>query len=142
MRPRMSDKDLAKAEPVLMIVAGGRDFDDWDMMNEALYRFPDILITEFVNGLCETGADEMAREYARKRGRKVHGFAADWDEWGKKAGPMRNEAMAAFVAEKGKKYGLGGVLIAFWDGKSPGTRSMINLALKYGLEVHVYRYSK
>ncbi len=128
----MSDKDLAKAEPVLMIVAGGRDFDDWDMMNEALYRFPDILRTEFVNGMCETGADEMAREYARKRGRKVHKFPADWDELGKAAGPIRNGAMAVFAH----------VLIAFWDGKSPGTRSMINMALKHGLEVHVYRYSK
>lgn len=145
MRPRMSDKDLAKAEPVLMIVAGGRDFDDWGIMNEALYRFPDILITEFVIGMCKTGADAMAVEYARKRGRKVHPFPctqADWLEHGKKAGPMRNETMAAFVAEKGNKYGLKGVLIAFWDGKSTGTRSMINLALKHGLEVHVYKYPR
>ena len=127
----MSDAQLAKAEPVLLIVAGGRDFDDWDMMNEALYRFPMILVTEFVNGMCETGADEMAREYARKRGRKVHKFPADWDELGKKAGPIRNGVMAAFAH----------VLIAFWDGKSPGTRDMINKALKAGLEVHVYRYS-
>ncbi len=130
----------------LLIVAGGRDFDDVGMLNEALYRFPTILTTEFVNGMCETGADLLAREYARKRGRKVIPFPVtteDWDTLGKKAGPMRNEAMAAFVAEKCKKYPpLKGVLIAFWDGRSTGTRSMINLALKYGLEVHVYRYSK
>jgi len=129
----------------LLIVAGGRDFDDVGMLNEALYRFPSILTTEFVNGMCKTGADKLAYEYARKRGRKVIPFPctqADWTEHGKKAGPMRNETMAAFVAEKVAKYGLLGVLIAFWDGKSNGTRSMINLALKYGLEVHVYKYDR
>ena len=116
----------------LLIVAGGRDFDDVGMLNEAMYRFPTILTTEFVNGMCETGADYLAREYARKRGRKVHEFPADWDKFGKSAGPLRNGQMAEFAD----------VLIAFWDGSSNGTRSMINQALKFGLEVHVYRYSK
>ena len=133
----------------LLIVAGGRDFDDVGMLNEALYRFPAILTSEFVNGMCKTGADLLAREYARKRGRKVHEFPADWDKYGKKAGPLRNGKMAQFVAS-GMREGNGvlresaihGVLIAFWDGRSPGTRSMINEALKKGLEVHVYRYSK
>lgn len=139
MRPRMSDKDLAKAEPVLMIVAGGRDFDDSEMMCDALARFPDILISEFVNGMAD-GADQMAREHARRRGRKVHPFPctqADWTKHGKAAGPMRNEKMAIFANEKGR-----GVLMAFWDGKSPGTKSMIHLALKHGLEVHVYKYPR
>jgi len=127
----------------LLIVAGGRDFDDVEMMNEAMYRFPDILTAEFVNGMCETGADLLAREYARKRGRKVHEFPADWDKHKKAAGPIRNEEMAKFVATQVERITpaqVRGVLIAFWDGRSAGTRSMINLALKYGLEVHVYRY--
>jgi len=128
----------------LLIVAGGRDFEDVGMLNEAMYRFPNILTTEFVIGMCKTGADALAVEYARRRGRKVHGFPctqADWTEHGKKAGPMRNETMAKFVAFEVQK-GARGALIAFWDGRSTGTRSMINLALKWGLEVHVYRYSK
>jgi len=112
-----------------IIVAGGRDFDDAEMMDEALHRFHGILFAEFVNGMCPTGADKLALEYARSRGRKVHEFPADWS-LGKKAGPIRNAAMAKFSD----------VLIAFWDGKSPGTRSMIYLALKHGLEVHVHRY--
>lgn len=132
----------------LLIVAGGRDFDDVGMLNEALYRFPTILTTEFVNGMCKTGADKLAYEYARKRGRKVIPFPCtqeDWTEHGKAAGPMRNEKMAKFVAaavERITPAQVLGVLIAFWDGKSAGTRSMINLALKYGLEVHVYRYPR
>lgn len=33
-----------------------------------------------------------------------------------------------------------GVLFAFWDGKSVGTKHMIECAKKYGLEVHVINY--
>lgn len=32
------------------------------------------------------------------------------------------------------------MLIAFWDGVSRGTKHMIDLANKYGLEVHVVNY--
>lgn len=35
---------------------------------------------------------------------------------------------------------LADVLVAFWDGKSRGTRNMIDEALRSGLEVHVFRY--
>jgi len=126
---------------VLMIIAGGRDFDDDEMMREALYRFPDILTSEIVNGMCPTGADKLAREYARQRGRKVHEFPADWDKFRKSAGPLRNGKMAQFVCDRMNDR-VRGVLIAFWDGTSPGTKDMINQALHKGLEVHVYRYSK
>ena len=33
-----------------------------------------------------------------------------------------------------------GVLIAFWDGKSRGTKHMIDLANKHGLRVFVVNY--
>lgn len=115
---------------VNLIVFGGRDFTDRGMFDEAMYGFPNILTSEFVNGMCDTGADLMAREYARMRGRKVHEFPADWDTYGKAAGPRRNAAMAKF----------GSVGIGFWDGKSSGTKNMIMHALQNGCELHVYRY--
>jgi len=115
---------------VKLIVFGGRDFNDVEMLRQAMYRFPDILTSEFVNGMCPTGADLLAREYARSRGRKVHEFPADWDKYGKAAGPRRNAEMAKF----------GSVGIGFWDGKSAGTKNMIMHALQNGCELHVYRY--
>jgi hypothetical protein len=42
--------------------------------------------------------------------------------------------MAKYAAEKI------GVLFAFWDGKSKGTKHMIDLAYQYGLDVHVINY--
>ena len=40
--------------------------------------------------------------------------------------------MAKYAAEVERK-----MLIAFWDGQSKGTGSMIDLAKKHGIEVHV-----
>lgn len=113
-----------------LIIAGGRGFEDKDLMHETLRQFYGILFAEFVLGMCSTGADRLALEYAQSRGRKIHRFPADWEKNGKKAGPIRNEEMAKFAD----------VLVAFWDGESKGTRDMINRALKYNCEVHVYRY--
>ena len=52
-------------------------------------------------------------------------------KYGKAAGPIRNKQMAEFASQQT------GMLIAFWDGKSRGTGSMIRLAKEYGLEVHI-----
>ena len=46
------------------------------------------------------------------------------------AGPIKNEEMAE----------VSDALIAFWDGKSRGTKSMIEIARRKGLQVAVVRY--
>ena len=33
-----------------------------------------------------------------------------------------------------------GVLVAFWDGESRGTKNMIDTATQAGLEVHIIKY--
>jgi hypothetical protein len=43
--------------------------------------------------------------------------------------------MAEYAAQSDK-----GVLFAFWDGKSRGTKNMINIAKQYGLDVHIINY--
>ena len=112
-----------------IIVAGGRDFNDKFLMALALERRI-ASGDEIVNGMCKTGADNLARQYAIHYNHPVKEFPPDWDRFKTAAGPMRNRQMAEY----------GNVLIAFWDGKSRGTKGMIDLALKNGCEVHVYRY--
>jgi hypothetical protein len=55
---------------------------------------------------------------------------ADWSTHGRSAGPIRNRKMA----------GMADALIAVWDGKSRGTKNMIETAQGMDLRVHVYRY--
>lgn len=63
-------------------------------------------------------------------------FPANWAAFGKRAGYIRNEQMAKYAVEDGSC----GMLIAFWDGKSRGTKHMIDLANKHGLKVHVVSF--
>lgn len=76
------------------------------------------------------GADTLGERYAEERGYAVHYFPADWDRYGKSAGHIRNEEMAKNAD----------ALVAFWDGKSRGTKDMIKLARQYGLRVRVKNY--
>lgn len=126
-----------------VIIAGSRDFDGFPkLMNSCI----DILlkITEqnddlgkirIVSGVARR-ADQLGEQYAKVAGYEVSKFSADWDRLGKRAGYVRNAEMAKYAMADGNY----GVLIAFWDGKSKGTKHMIDLAKKSGLDVHIVRF--
>ena len=110
------------------IIAGGRDFTNTGMAFiclESLVKAGDIIISGHASG-----ADMMGELYAQKNKLQCELYPAEWEKYGRAAGPIRNEQMAK-VADR---------LIAFWDGKSRGTKSMINLAKKYGCEIIVFDY--
>ena len=119
-----------------IIVAGGRDFTDYALLSETL----DVILKRYtlrevqiVSGCCR-GADALGERYARAHGIPVVRFPADWQAYGKAAGPIRNRKMAEYASE-GE-----GILVAFWDGKSRGTASMIRLAEKYELQIKTITY--
>ena len=85
-------------------------------------------ITEVVSGEA-IGPDKIGAQWGRERGLTVHYYPAEWDKFGKRAGFLRNEEMAA----------VSDALIAVWDGKSRGTAHMIACATKRGLKVSVHR---
>lgn len=110
-----------------VIIAGGRDFSDYARVLDAMDDF--YFAGEIVSGGAN-GADALGERWAADHDRDIKRFPADWSKYGKSAGPIRNLEMALYAD----------VLVAFWDGKSRGTKHMIDTALKHGLEVHVYRY--
>lgn len=121
------------------IVAGGRDFNDKRLFADTLDRLLCSRDHEFgmpdhplriIHGGCKTGADHMANEWAIAHWCDFRVYKAAWEEHGKAAGPIRNQQMAQDGDE----------LIAFWDGKSRGTKDMIKKATRAGLTVHVIRY--
>jgi len=60
-------------------------------------------------------------QWAADHGLPFHGFAADWAKHGNVAGLIRNAKMRAF----------GEGLIAVWDGRSTGTKHMIEQMQTY-----------
>lgn len=112
-----------------VIIAGGRDFEDYDRLCERCHTllkpFNEV---EVVSGTAR-GADALGERYAKYRNYPIKRFKPNWSQ-GLAAGPIRNRAMADYAD----------MLIAFWDGRSSGTRNMIDEASKRGLIVHVCTY--
>lgn len=116
-----------------LIVAGGRDFADYLRLEKMLVQLAETTYKDhaisIVSGMAR-GADALAVHFAREYNVMLYAFPADWDTHDKAAGFIRNGEMAQFSDG----------LLAFWDGKSRGTRHMINLMKRIGKPVHVEQY--
>ena len=116
-----------------VIIAGGRDFDNYVLLKEKC----DSILSEkakqcriiIVSGAAK-GADSLGEQYARENGYAIDSRPADWNAHGKSAGFIRNVQMANSAD----------ALIAFWDGKSHGTKHMIDAAINKELEVRTIIY--
>ncbi len=119
-----------------MIVAGGRDFADEELLTSTLDELREELDNiEIVSGHA-SGADKMAEAYAKKKGIPLKTFPAEWKKYGRAAGPIRNREMLSYIMEGNP------VVTAFWDGQSKGTKNMINQARKAGVDCRVIMYAK
>jgi len=116
-----------------LIVAGGRDFSDMQRLCNEIFSLAHGELynhaVSIVSGMAR-GADNMAATFADVNKVQLHKFPADWDKYGKAAGHIRNKAMAEFADG----------LLAFWDGKSRGTKNMIQTMEAMGKDVRVIRY--
>ena len=100
------------------LICGGRDFDDWPMLDRALRQL--ILhptIATIIQGEAR-GADKLAAVWAVEHRAQVESYPADWSTHGRSAGPIRNRQML----DEGKPD----VVIAFPGGR--GTANMIEQA--------------
>lgn len=129
-----------------VIIAGGRSFNDYEKLKEfcdsVLVNQKDI---EIVSGTAD-GADKLGERYAKEKGYALTEFPAKWKDLTAKpcfvkydknkepynvlAGLNRNEEMAKYAD----------VLIVFWDGRSNGTKNMIESATKHKLKIKFYTY--
>lgn len=97
-----------------VIIAGSRHINDFSLLKLAL------IIANFnkdtvICGLCK-GPDMLGTRYAQENNIELMTFPADWNKFGRRAGPIKNKQMSDCAD----------ALIALWDGKSPGTKDMIN----------------
>lgn len=114
-------------ETTRLIIAGSRSFghqaysDVEEAVEDSGFEF-DLIVSGGARGV-----DELGERYGKENAIPVHIIPADWDQYGKRAGVIRNEQMADY-ADK---------LIAIWDGDSSGTNNMIIEAHKRDMPIYV-----
>ena len=96
-------------------IVGSRDYGRLDQVRTYIDLLPEF--TVILSGGAR-GVDQCAAEAARERGLEVQEYLPDWKSLGRKAGVARN----ALVVDQAD------LVVAFWDGKSRGTKNAIDLA--------------
>lgn len=122
---------------IKVIIAGSRNFYDYDIVEDTVVSYfmsRGILKenVEIISGGAR-GADSLGEQLAKSYGLKLTIFPAQWDAYGKAAGMIRNKEMADYAIENSDKA----ILFAFWNGQSRGTKGMIDIAKRCGIETIV-----
>lgn len=114
-----------------VIIAGTRDFNNYHLLKMKLDKILSNIIDDIiiVSGKAR-GADTLGEKYAKEKGYQIAEFPADWEKFGRSAGYKRNVQMAEYAD----------ACVCFWDGRSPGTKHMINIANQYKLQIRVVKY--
>ena len=116
-------------QTIRVIVAGGRDFRNYDLMKqklEVIFSEKNVIV---VSGMAD-GADRLGERYAREHNLLISHFPALWGQYGNQAGFIRNVEMAK----------SSDACVCFWNGKSTGTAHMIETAKKMNLKLRVINY--
>lgn len=117
---------------MVVLVTGAREWTDRDKIERELQDVVETGWLELVvHGGCR-GADELTEKACPGWGIPTKVYPAKWDEYGKKAGILRNIEM--FDTEKPD------LVLAFHDdlfGRSKGTLHMVQYALSQGVPVKI-----
>lgn len=97
-------------------VVGSRDYPSYDIIRYTLSRISISLLVSGGGGNADLGGER----YADENGIEKLIFPADWKQFGKGAGFIRNTDIVK----------NSDVIIAFWDGKSRGTQDTLRKAIK------------
>ena len=120
-----------------IIVAGGRRVSDYKFIEESIDNYLNSFVNkkefniEIVSGNA-IGVDELGERYSKEKGYKCTIIPAMWKTYGDIAGHIRNMTMGEYANDADI-----GLVIAFWNGESAGTKDMIDYANKINLPVYI-----
>lgn len=110
-----------------LAIIGSRTFKNYALMQEKIQQLVDInTISTIVSGGAK-GADELAVQFANQHQIELVIFAPEYQKYARAATMIRNRQIVDYAD----------VMIAFWDGKSTGTKYTINHAKKRNKIVHI-----
>jgi hypothetical protein len=100
-------------------VSGSRSFNNEKLLFDTLDEIEGIV--EIVTGGAK-GADQLAEKYADEKGLKKKIFLPAWERHGRFAGAIRNNDIIDYAD----------MMVILWDGKSKGTKDVIEKCKKRG----------
>lgn len=125
-----------------LAIIGSRTFEDYELLEREVSK---LKPTNIISGGAH-GADRLAERYAEQHGVRMRVYLAQWND-------LSNPDAVIKTNRLGRKYdALAGIrrnthiiqaadmVLAFWDGKSPGTRDGIKKAEAMGKKVVVVRF--
>lgn len=106
-----------------VLICGSRYYNDINEIEKQFSEFKFDKSTTIITGGAK-GVDDLAHKTALKLGLKTEVYKADWNKYGKRAGPIRNKEMLL----KGKPD----FVIAIHENykNSLGTKNMVEIARK------------
>ena len=112
--------------PVRLAIVGSRNLDDSDIFHRGVSKAVELWGTpcEVVSGGA-LGADAMGERWAQQNGIPVRVFKPDWNLYGMKAGPIRNQLLVDRSTH----------VLAFPSREGKGTQDAVRRARKKGLPV-------
>lgn len=120
---------------IRVCVAGSRSYNNYiqfcywvdSYIDHLSSTIPDFRLGDlcFISGAASRGPDDMIIQYRKENNYPCFEYEADWDEYGKAAGFIRNAEMRDVCTH----------LLAFWDGVSAGTEEMIRESMAMDIEV-------
>lgn len=125
--PKQTQKSLDPKEYLIrIVVCGTRNYNDRHKFHSVLLEYLETTESPvlFISGAAPSGADDLIIRWCLKFNYPCLEVPADWDRLKKGAGFERNARMSKIATH----------VLAFWDGRSPGTKHMLELATNLSLQ--------
>jgi len=114
-----------------LAVIGSRDFSDYALLCKTLAQVK-TPITMLVSGGA-IGTDTLADRWAKENGAVIQIHYPDYKNHAPKVAPIiRNRAIVAAADN----------VLAFWDGRSRGTKAAMDMARQAGKTVHIVLFNQ
>ncbi len=110
-----------------LAIVGTRGFNNYDLMKTVILQNFNLNEIDYIVSGGAQGADYLAEMLASEFNIKIKIFKPDWKTFGRAAGPLRNIDII-----KNSDF-----VVAFWDGKSRGTKNSIDLSIKNNKNIMV-----
>lgn len=125
----MYNSGMESESGLRVIICGDRHWKNRDIVFQFVRKLPS---NSLVIAGGATGADSLAAEAAQYFGLRCQVFPADWNQYGRLAGPIRNRQML--------NEGNANLVVAFHAdlANSKGTKDMVRAAQQKGVKVMLY----